>query len=93
MSHIYASLAYGHFSPSREVRFDQLRRIRVAEGLRHHALAAVNAELAKPATTNPPTYQQVAEQHGWNTAAGLVNQWMADGSKGEWTDQLEDGAE
>jgi hypothetical protein len=59
-----------YFSASRERRADLRRRQNVAERLRHHGLDRIAAELAQPADTEPPTYQQTARQAG-RSAGGV----------------------
>lgn len=47
-----------YFSPSRESRLEQARRLAVAERLRSWTRAGVAAELARPDAANPPLFIQ-----------------------------------
>jgi hypothetical protein len=53
-----------YFSASREQRQDLRRRQAVAERLRHHTLNRINAELARPADTDPPAYTATVHDIG-----------------------------
>lgn len=73
-----------YFSATAAARHDQEVRAYFADGLRHGGLDQVATRLAHAASTEPPTFRDLAAELGWAGAADQVNQWAEDGYPGDW---------
>jgi hypothetical protein len=75
-----------YYSPSAGARHDLARRVVFADGMRHRGLAELDARLATPQTTEPPTFAEVAGRLGWDATTERVERWAAAGGNGHFGD-------